>query len=87
MASRILAQLTGHSGAALTGAPFPQLTDREREILDLVAQGLGNQAIAARMHLAPKTVRNNVSRILQKVQATDRAEAIARARSQGLGRG
>ncbi|MGD8201324.1 response regulator [Ornithinimicrobium sp. W1679] len=84
VASRILAQLTGQ-GTGGADAPFPQLTDREREILDLVARGLGNQAIAARMHLAPKTVRNNVSTILQKVQAADRGEAIARARSLGLG--
>lgn len=86
VASRILAQLTGQGRTRSAVVPFPQLTDREREILDLVAQGLGNQAIAARMHLAPKTVRNNVSTILQKVQAADRGEAIARARSLGLGR-
>lgn len=86
VASRILAQLTGQGRAAGAAAPFPQLTERERAILDLVALGLGNQAIATRMHLAPKTVRNNVSTILQKLQAADRAEAIARARSLGLGR-
>ncbi|SOC53758.1 response regulator transcription factor [Ornithinimicrobium cerasi] len=86
VAGRILGQLTGQGSSGRAGAPFPQLSDREREILDLVAQGLGNQAIAARMHLAPKTVRNNVSTILQKVQAADRGEAIARARRVGLGR-
>lgn len=87
VASRILAQLTGRGSAGRSEVPFPQLTEREREMLDLVAQGLGNQAIAARMHLAPKTVRNNVSSILQKVHAADRGEAIARARSLGLGGG
>ncbi|GAA4905426.1 hypothetical protein GCM10025789_25920 [Tessaracoccus lubricantis] len=61
------------------------MTSREREILDLVAAGLGNQGIAARLFLSPKTVRNNVSMILQKLQAADRGEAIARAREQGLG--
>ncbi|WP_298885172.1 response regulator transcription factor [uncultured Serinicoccus sp.] len=86
VAHRILAQLTGDGCAGPSGAPFPQLTVRERQLLDLVAQGLGNQAIAVRMHLAPKTVRNNVSTILQKVQAADRAGAIAQARRLGLGR-
>jgi DNA-binding NarL/FixJ family response regulator len=65
--------------------PFPELTEREREILDLVAAGLGNQAIASRLSLAPKTVRNNVSTILVKLHATDRGDAIARARRHGLG--
>jgi DNA-binding NarL/FixJ family response regulator len=66
--------------------PFPELTEREREILDLVAAGLGNQGIASRLSLAPKTVRNNISTILDKLHAQDRGEAIAQARSQGLGR-
>jgi DNA-binding NarL/FixJ family response regulator len=64
---------------------FPELTEREREILDLVAEGLGNQSIARRLHLAPKTIRNSVSTILTKLQATDRGEAIAQARRYGLG--
>ena len=86
VAHRVLAQLTGDGGGRPEATPFPQLTVRERQLLDLVAQGLGNQAIAARMHLAPKTVRNNISAVLHKVQAADRAEAIARARRLGLGR-
>jgi DNA-binding NarL/FixJ family response regulator len=81
IAARMLAYFSGERPAAA----FPELTEREREILDLVAAGLGNQAIAARLHLAPKTVRNNVSTILVKLHATDRGDAIARARSQGLG--
>ncbi len=83
--SAVAARILGHFSRTPVAAPFPQLTDREREILDLVAAGLGNQAIAARLCLAPKTIRNNVAAILQKLQAADRAEAIARARGQGLG--
>jgi DNA-binding NarL/FixJ family response regulator len=66
---------------------FPQLTERELEILDLIAAGRNNAQIAAELYLAPKTVRNNVSNILAKLQATDRAEAIIRARDAGLGGG
>jgi DNA-binding NarL/FixJ family response regulator len=66
---------------------FPQLTERELEILDLIAAGKNNTQIASSLYLAPKTVRNNVSTILAKLQATDRAEAIIRARDAGLGGG
>ena len=66
---------------------FPQLTERELEILDLIAAGKNNAQIASALFLAPKTVRNNVSNILAKLQATDRAEAIIRARDAGLGGG
>ena len=72
---------------AETGAgPFPQLTDREREVLDLIAGGMRNHAIAERLGLAPKTVANHISSIFSKLQVTDRSEAIVRAREQGLGR-
>jgi len=64
---------------------FPQLSDREREILDLIAQGHKNSDIAHRLFLSPKTVRNHVSNILHKLQVTDRTEAIIRAREAGLG--
>jgi DNA-binding NarL/FixJ family response regulator len=64
---------------------FPQLTERELEILDLIAAGRNNAQIAAELFLAPKTVRNNVSTILAKIQATDRADAMIRARDAGLG--
>jgi DNA-binding NarL/FixJ family response regulator len=64
---------------------FPQLSDREREILDLIAQGHKNTDIARRLFLSPKTVRNHVSNILHKLQVTDRTEAIIRAREAGLG--
>ena len=65
---------------------FPQLTAREREVLDLVAAGRSNARIAATLYLSPKTVRNNVSNVLAKLQVADRAEAIIRARDAGLGR-
>jgi DNA-binding NarL/FixJ family response regulator len=64
---------------------FPQLTAREREILDLVAAGRSNAQIAAALYLSPKTVRNNVSNVFAKLQVADRAEAIVRAREAGLG--
>lgn len=68
-----------------TSAAFPDLTDREREILDLVARGLDNSAISRRLVLSQKTVRNYVSNILGKIGASDRATAIVRARDAGLG--
>ncbi len=67
-------------------AAFPQLTAREREVLDLVAAGRSNAQIAAALYLSPKTVRNNVSNVLAKLHVTDRAQAIVRARDAGLGR-
>jgi DNA-binding NarL/FixJ family response regulator len=63
---------------------FPELSDREREVLALLAQGTSNAEIAARLVLSPKTVRNHVSNILSKLQVADRAEAIVRAREAGL---
>ena len=65
--------------------PFPQLTAREREILDLLAAALPNQAIATRLALSPKTVANHLSSIFTKLQVADRAAAIVRAREAGLG--
>jgi DNA-binding NarL/FixJ family response regulator len=64
---------------------FPELTPREREVLDLIAGGLGNAAIAARLGLAANTVSNHISNIFGKLQVASRAEAIVRARSAGLG--
>jgi len=63
---------------------FPELSEREREVLALLAQGTSNAEIAARLVLSPKTVRNHVSNILSKLQVADRAEAIVRAREAGL---
>ena len=64
---------------------FPQLTDREHEILEHMARGASNQAIAQKLFLAEKTVRNNVSGVLSKLHVSGRAEAIAKARDAGLG--
>jgi DNA-binding NarL/FixJ family response regulator len=64
---------------------FPQLTDREHEVLDLLARGEANAVIAARLHISDKTVRNHVSNILTKLAVADRAHAIVRARQAGLG--
>ena len=64
---------------------FPELTPREREVLTLIASGLGNAAIASRLGLAPNTVGNHISNIFAKLQVASRAEAIVRARSAGLG--
>ncbi len=63
---------------------FPELTDREREILKLIAEGHRNAEIAAELVLSPKTVRNHITNILSKLQVVDRAEAILRAREAGL---
>jgi DNA-binding NarL/FixJ family response regulator len=66
--------------------PFPDLTSRERDILDLIAAGRTNPAIAHRLGLTEKTVRNYVSNILTKLRVPHRSEAIVRAREAGLGR-
>ncbi|MBI2776996.1 MAG: response regulator transcription factor [Chloroflexi bacterium] len=70
---------------AVDRTAFPELTAREREILDLVARGLNNTQITQRLVVSPKTVRNHVSNIFSKLQVADRAEAIVRARRAGLG--
>jgi DNA-binding NarL/FixJ family response regulator len=64
---------------------FPNLTEREREVLDLLATGSDNHAIARRLSLSEKTVRNHVSTIFTKLQVRDRAAAVAKARDAGLG--
>ncbi len=64
---------------------FPELTEREREILDLMAQGLNNIEIAERLIISAKTVRNHTSNIFTKLQVADRARAIVLAREAGLG--
>jgi DNA-binding NarL/FixJ family response regulator len=66
--------------------PFPELTDREREVLELIARGLSNARIAEHFVLSQKTVRNHVSNILTKLRVADRSQAIVRAREAGLGR-
>jgi len=85
IADRVIAFFTtaGLRGASATA--FPQLTDREREVLDLVARGCDNMTIARRLFLSEKTVRNHVSACLTKLQVASRAEAVAAARDAGLG--
>ena len=63
---------------------FPDLTAREREVLDLVARGLTNAEIARRLFVSDKTVRNHVSNVFAKLHVTGRSEAVARARDAGL---
>jgi DNA-binding NarL/FixJ family response regulator len=63
---------------------FPELSDREREVLGLIARGHSNSEIAARLHISGKTVRNHITNIFAKLQVADRSEAIARARAGGL---
>ncbi len=82
VAQRVL----GFFAASPVGAdPFPELTVREREVLDLVAAGHRNQAIAEALNLSPKTVANHISAIFVKLAVADRSEAIVRARKGGLG--
>lgn len=65
---------------------FPDLTDREREVLALIATGQSNGEIAAGLHISSKTVSNHISNIFNKLQVADRAQAIVKAREAGLGR-
>jgi DNA-binding NarL/FixJ family response regulator len=81
--ARRLVQFFGPQQSAGPTA-FPQLTEREREILTLVAEGYTNSAVAERLGIGAKTVRNYVSSIFDKLQVAGRAEAIARARSVGM---
>ena len=64
---------------------FAELTRREREVLELIASGMSNQAIAAKLGLSANTISNHISSIFGKLQVSSRAEAIVRARSAGLG--
>ncbi len=64
--------------------PFPDLTEREREVLALIAQGKNNSDIANILVISPKTVRNHITSIFSKLQVADRAEAIVKAREAGL---
>ncbi len=84
VAIRVLQQLTA---PVATARPFPQLTDREFEILDLLAAGQATRTIASQLGVAPKTVSNLVSNILAKLHLADRAQAAVAARDAGLGQG
>lgn len=65
--------------------PFPDLTNREREVLELVAAGQDNQTIANRLHISIKTVSNHISNIFNKLQVADRVQAVVKARQAGMG--
>jgi DNA-binding NarL/FixJ family response regulator len=84
VASRVLSYLT-RPLSARDPILFPELSEREREVLQLLARGLPNSQIAQTLVVSPKTVRNHVSNIFTKLQVRDRAEAIDRARNAGLG--
>ena len=85
IATRLMAYFAASSGGPAQA--FPELTAREREVLELIAQGHSNAAIAERLVLSQKTVRNHVSNIFTKLQVLDRAQAIVKAREAGLGAG
>ncbi|HEU5310631.1 MAG TPA: alpha/beta fold hydrolase, partial [Candidatus Eisenbacteria bacterium] len=67
------------------GTEFPQLTQRERGVLELIAQGFDNAQIAARLDLSEKTVRNHITRVFDKIEVENRSQAIVAARKAGLG--
>ncbi len=85
IAQRLMAFFAADLQSALP-PPLPELTDREREILTLIAQGSSNTAIADQLVVSLKTVRNHVSNIFSKLQVVDRQAAINRARNAGLGK-
>lgn len=85
IAERVLAFFSAPRHTA--ASPFPQLTPRELEVLELIAQGLDNSSIARRLFLSDKTVRNRVSDTIGKLHAGSRAEMVALARDAGLGGG
>ncbi len=84
MAQRLVGFFSAPQQAA-SSLPFADLTEREREILALIAQGRSNSEIAQQLVISPKTVRNYISSIFGKLQVADRAQAIIRARESGLG--
>jgi DNA-binding NarL/FixJ family response regulator len=85
IATRVLAFFTASPPGGVPPQAFPTLTDREREILRLIAQGHPNPSIARELALSTKTVGNYVSNIFTKLQVADRSQAIIRAREAGLG--
>ena len=85
VAGRVLGAFADDRRAGRPVQPFPTLTDREREILGMIAAGWSNTDIARRLVLSDKTVRNHVSNIFAKLQVADRSQAIVRAREAGLG--
>lgn len=85
IASRITGFFRRGAPSDKTLLPFPELTEREREVLNLIAQGLNNQEIAQQLFVSSKTISNHISNIFNKLQVTDRPQAIVKARRAGLG--
>ncbi len=85
VAQRLISFFSAPSNPAMSQRAFPELTEREEEILSLAAQGKINQQIAKELFVSLKTVRNHVSNIFTKLQVADRAQAVIRAREAGLG--
>jgi DNA-binding NarL/FixJ family response regulator len=83
IAARLLDHFANPPQAAVD--PFPELTGREKEVLQLLAQGRRTAEIASTLHLSPKTVSNNLTTIFAKLEVTDRTAAVIRARERGLG--
>lgn len=90
IAQRVTAYFRGLSGAmpvnSAAAAPFAELSEREREVLDLIARGRNNHEIADALFITVKTVSNHISTIFSKLHVADRAQAIVKAREAGLGR-
>lgn len=85
VAEQVVGFFSSTSAGGVGPQAFPELTAREREVLELMARGLDNASIARRLFLSEKTVRNRVSDVLAKLRARSRAEAVARARDAGIG--
>ena len=85
VAERVLGYFASPPTAEVQDYPFPELTDREREVLDLLSRGRRTHQIAGDLFLSPKTVANNLTSIFAKLQVAGRAEAILRARERGVG--
>jgi DNA-binding NarL/FixJ family response regulator len=86
VSSEVAGALLGRLSGPAAALPFPELTDREREVLDRMASGAGNATIAAALGVAPKTVGNHISAVFAKLAVGTRAQAIVLARDAGLGR-
>jgi DNA-binding NarL/FixJ family response regulator len=87
LAAKVAAFFAGASAAPATAEePFPDLTERERSVLEMIASGRSNDDIAGELYVSNKTVRNTVSSIYAKLHATGRADAIVKAREAGYGR-
>lgn len=84
LAANLLVGLAGSGAAQHAGSPLDDLTERERQIVELVASGDSNKEIAARLYLSEKTVKHHMTNILQKLQVRNRVEAALMARSSGL---